>query len=674
MQNRTLRRSYDAFGGLLEESTGCSWKYDAQGRCKRFTLPDCSSIEYTYRGMHMSQVIRHDHSGATLYTHTYRTFDPNGYVDQEEMISNPGTVVTERDLFERPGRQTSAYLTQSIAYGSTHLVKNIQSTLLGQKTYTYDPLNQLSTENETAYHFDSLGNPTDCIVSDANELMATPTTTLDYDPDGNPKQCTTPSATYLYHYDALGRLTEIKTEEKTIRYSYDPLSRLYSKEVTGSPTTYYLYDQEREIGSFQNGELCELKILGLGIKGEIGAAVALEFSSEIFAPLHDFNGNIIALVSLQGEIVESYKFTAFGSEESPSVHRNPWRFSSKRTEDTGLIYFGKRFYDPSLGRWLTPDPSGYTEGINLYIYALNSPLNRLDLFGLDSEPLFSNFRIDIPISHVPLPTIGPAGVAPVPGLFHGIPVNYFVSCGYFHLLKFSPEELTEGTFNLFDHLGDLMSSEENVINGIVPFHGMGNTPQDALKFFQEVRDNTPEGTFQLGTYSECKNFFSDTARVIREFFGAQTLRVRMSGELIEALADFLDTKYPGTHLEIPYHSEGGLVVKRGIQSRDREKQKIIKRVCITSGFGGAKPMSNALVKQARDYYSKGDYVTKWFAFPYLKNSNYEIHIIPAISKWHEKTAFLIDHAALGSTYRGALESDFNKTRKDGYRFYDGQNR
>lgn len=99
------------------------------------------------------------------------------------------------------------------------------------------------------WHFDSLGNPTDSVVSDANELLETPTVKISYDPDGNPKQSTNSSATYLYEYDALGRLREIKTEEKVIRYAYDPLSRLYSKEVTGSPTTYYLHDQEKEICS-----------------------------------------------------------------------------------------------------------------------------------------------------------------------------------------------------------------------------------------------------------------------------------------------------------------------------------------------------------------------------------------------------------------------------------------
>jgi RHS repeat-associated protein len=57
----------------------------------------------------------------------------------------------------------------------------------------------------------------------------------------------------------------------------------------------------------------------------------------------------------------------------------PWRFSGKRTDsDTGLIDFGKRFYVPGLGRWLTPDPLGFTDGPNVYAYVHNHPLTSHD--------------------------------------------------------------------------------------------------------------------------------------------------------------------------------------------------------------------------------------------------------------------------------------------------------
>src|SRR5207248_3166846 len=112
-----------------------------------------------------------------------------------------------------------------------------------------------------------------------------------------------------------------------------------------------------------------------------------------------FTGHVIAHLSATGDHIEYYPRDAFG-RESPSTYINPWRFCSKR-HDEDLILFGLRFYDPSLGRWLTPDPSGFSDGPNLYAYVLNSPLHRLDLFGLESNDAF-NYNLNFFVSTGPI--------------------------------------------------------------------------------------------------------------------------------------------------------------------------------------------------------------------------------------------------------------------------------
>jgi len=50
--------------------------------------------------------------------------------------------------------------------------------------------------------------------------------------------------------------------------------------------------------------------------------------------------------------------------------------------ETGLHYNWHRYYDPSTGRYLTPDPIGFAGGMNLYAYVQNDPVNRIDPYGL----------------------------------------------------------------------------------------------------------------------------------------------------------------------------------------------------------------------------------------------------------------------------------------------------
>jgi RHS repeat-associated protein len=75
----------------------------------------------------------------------------------------------------------------------------------------------------------------------------------------------------------------------------------------------------------------------------------------------------------------------------PQAAANPYRFSSKEYHPlSGLYAYGRRFYDPSFQRWVNLDPLNEAGGVNLYQFAGNDPLNRIDPFGLawsDYNPL-----------------------------------------------------------------------------------------------------------------------------------------------------------------------------------------------------------------------------------------------------------------------------------------------
>ena len=192
----------------------------------------------------------------------------------------------------------------------------------------------------------------------------------EHDLDG----CMKNSGDTLYHYDSLNRLTCIEKPSEHIEFTYDSFDRRLTKKIYSNEqlqtSLRFLYDGQNEIGAVDDqNKLIEFRMLGQGLGAEIGAAVALELQDEVYIPIHDHRGNVALLLGEQGNPFETYRYTAFGNER-PLESINPWRFSSKRMEGT-LVYFGKRFYDPNLGRWLSPDPQGFEDGPNLYTYVRN---------------------------------------------------------------------------------------------------------------------------------------------------------------------------------------------------------------------------------------------------------------------------------------------------------------
>ncbi|WP_308295673.1 RHS repeat-associated core domain-containing protein [Streptomyces odontomachi] len=60
---------------------------------------------------------------------------------------------------------------------------------------------------------------------------------------------------------------------------------------------------------------------------------------------------------------------------------NPYRFTGREDDGTGLLYYRDRYYDPETGRFISQDPTGQAGGTNLYQYALSSPTTYTDPSG-----------------------------------------------------------------------------------------------------------------------------------------------------------------------------------------------------------------------------------------------------------------------------------------------------
>jgi RHS repeat-associated protein len=94
-------------------------------------------------------------------------------------------------------------------------------------------------------------------------------------------------------------------------------------------------------------------------------------------------GSVIALSDVNSLIVERYSYDVFGEPNRTSDVNNPYLFTGRRyDEETGLYYYRARYYDYYIGRFLQTDPVGYDDGLNLYIYVGNNPLEWVDPWGL----------------------------------------------------------------------------------------------------------------------------------------------------------------------------------------------------------------------------------------------------------------------------------------------------
>ena len=102
----------------------------------------------------------------------------------------------------------------------------------------------------------------------------------------------------------------------------------------------------------------------------------------------DHLGSSSYITNLDGEVVQHIEYVPFGEvfiEERNSIWNTPYLFNAKEfDEETGLYYYGARYYDPRLSLWISTDPlQDKYPSLSTYCYTLNNPLNILDPDGAD---------------------------------------------------------------------------------------------------------------------------------------------------------------------------------------------------------------------------------------------------------------------------------------------------
>ena len=315
---------------------------------------------------------------------------------------------------------------------------NIASaTLNGKWTgYTYDALGQLVQVNDHSdtrsgsngatwkYTYDLGGNilkkerfayadtttPLETVTytyGDANwrdKLTAVNGSTIRYDAIGNPLN----DGTWTYTWQNGRQLQKMQKSGVTAEFVYNADGLRVQKTVNGVVTKYTLHGKNVVHMTSVTDEL------HFFYDAQNRPAVVV-YNGTAYAYVKSLQGDIVAILDENGNTVVSYGYDAWGAplwctgELAETLGKvQPFRYRGYVfDEETGFYYVSSRYYDPEIGRFISPDttdvltatPMGLTDK-NLYAYCDNNPVVRVDHGGQFWETVFDVISLGASIVEV----------------------------------------------------------------------------------------------------------------------------------------------------------------------------------------------------------------------------------------------------------------------------------
>jgi len=99
--------------------------------------------------------------------------------------------------------------------------------------------------------------------------------------------------------------------------------------------------------------------------------------------LRDALGSTVALTDNTGALNIQYTYQPFGATTaSGPANANPYQFTGRENDATGLHYYRARYYSATLQRFISQDPIGFEGGPNVYALVNNNPVDATDPSGL----------------------------------------------------------------------------------------------------------------------------------------------------------------------------------------------------------------------------------------------------------------------------------------------------
>lgn len=420
----TAAFTYDADGNLKTRTTPAgtsTFTYDERNRERTRALPGtpATSITYdatgnvatatdsagtvTYGYDDASQLTSVTEPGGAKTTYSYNN---NGERTKTTFPGGTTQNVTPDDsgrptkIEVKAGTTTLSTISYDYANAGEDTDKIRKRTADGAATaYTYDTAGRLTKAVETksgattagwAYCYDKAGNRTG--RSSGTTLPATCDAATQKATYNDAGQLTAFNGNTAFTYDGAGNETSAASPTGTrTNETWTPFTQFsaYTQSGTTTNQTYAGTDttQRLKAGSttFTNSAvgLSNQNASGTAtgfVREPSGTLVAMRSGGNSQYYLTDAQGSVIGLVDTASKRTATYTYGPYGEPRTNTGTNQPYRYTSTYLDPSGLYKMGHRYYDPNLGRFTQPDPSG--QETNAYLYAAGDPINQTDPTGL----------------------------------------------------------------------------------------------------------------------------------------------------------------------------------------------------------------------------------------------------------------------------------------------------